>query len=413
LLIAPLFFRKKLAVPFVIGGYLLLFTALLGAIFYWHTFPDCFVEGSGLTPFKIGSEYLICLIVLLAIFHLLRHRHTISPVTLKFLIASLVLTILAEFSFTLYFSVYGLSNMVGHYFKLLSFYCIYKALVRSGFKNPTELLFRNLEEKSKLYQELYDDAPVAYFSVGIDGAIRKANRKAAELLGLSRDELLGCQIFDFYADGPEGREKAQTIFDQYTRGEEILSEELQMKRADTTPFWVNLTVKVTQDANDNIIESRSIITDISDRRRAEAALRESEEKFRAVVETANKGICIVQDYNLKYVNRCLADLSGYSEKELFETNFAKFFPPDELEKVKAVYEKHIMGDKEPQNYDTVLRHKDGGGFTLISAQLSSSIRGGRLELRLSVTLPGVSWRKKSCCRPMPSLSNSTMWWLMI
>ncbi len=92
--------------------------------------------------------------------HLLHYRDNISPDTLKLVLAALAFTILAELSFTLYLSVYGHANLIGHYFKLLSFYCLYMALIRSGLINPTRFLFHNLEEKSKLFQDLYDNAPL-------------------------------------------------------------------------------------------------------------------------------------------------------------------------------------------------------------------------------------------------------------
>jgi len=65
------------------------------------------------------------------------------------LVASIILTIGAELSFTFYISVYGFSNLVGHYFKLISFYLIYKAIIVTGLVKPYDLLFRKIKKSEK------------------------------------------------------------------------------------------------------------------------------------------------------------------------------------------------------------------------------------------------------------------------
>ncbi len=59
LLIAPLFINRKVSVGMAFAGYSLAMSIVLLSIFYWDCFPMCFVEGSGLTPFKVASDYLI------------------------------------------------------------------------------------------------------------------------------------------------------------------------------------------------------------------------------------------------------------------------------------------------------------------------------------------------------------------
>lgn len=115
----------------------------------WGQFPDCFVEGRGLTPFKVAMEYVICLILLAAIGLLWKHRQHFDSRVLVWLMASMVLNIAAELSFTLYTDVYGISNLLGHYFKIVAFYFLYKAVIETGFAKPFALLLRenNLREQ--------------------------------------------------------------------------------------------------------------------------------------------------------------------------------------------------------------------------------------------------------------------------
>ena len=118
---------------------------LLLSIFTWRVFPVCFIEGTGLTPFKIYSEYLICLILMVDTLLLVRYKHFFDDTVYKLLIWSLLTTIASELAFTFYISNYGFSNLVGHYFKIISFYLMYKAIIEKGVKTPYAIIFRELK----------------------------------------------------------------------------------------------------------------------------------------------------------------------------------------------------------------------------------------------------------------------------
>lgn len=145
LLIAPLFFTKNLKVQNVFIIYSLITTLLLGATLHWDFFPDCFIEGTGLTPFKKISEYIISLIFIASVGFLSQHRKHFDVGVFRLIVASIVITIGSELAFTFYISVYGFSNLLGHFLKIISFYLIYKAIIETGLVKPYSLLFRNLK----------------------------------------------------------------------------------------------------------------------------------------------------------------------------------------------------------------------------------------------------------------------------
>ncbi len=153
LLIAPLLLRRKLNPYYVFIGYALAVGLLLGAIFYWHVFPVCYIEGVGLTPFKKISEYIISLILLASVALLLKKRIGFDEGVLNLLILSIIFTIGAELAFTLYVSVYGLPNIIGHLFKIVAFYLIYKAIIETGLVRPYDLLFRDLKQSEETLQQ--------------------------------------------------------------------------------------------------------------------------------------------------------------------------------------------------------------------------------------------------------------------
>ena len=159
LLIASFFIGRRLRVNVVLLGYTLVFILLIWSIFS-EIFPVCFVEGVGLTLFKKISEYVISLILYGSIAMLFKKRHDFDKGILRLLITSIIVTIVSELAFTFYVSVYGLSNLLGHYFKIISFYLIYKAIIETGLKRPYSLLFRDLKQREEELQEAKGDLEI-------------------------------------------------------------------------------------------------------------------------------------------------------------------------------------------------------------------------------------------------------------
>ncbi len=153
LLIAPFLLGRRLRLNFLFLGYLSVTSLLLGSIFYWEIFPICFVEGVGLTLFKKISEYIVSLILLGSIAMLLKKRQEFDARVLRLLIASIIITIVSELAFTFYAHAYGLSNLIGHYLKIISFYLIYKAIIETGLTRPYALLFRDLKQSEEALRE--------------------------------------------------------------------------------------------------------------------------------------------------------------------------------------------------------------------------------------------------------------------
>ncbi len=146
LLVAPLLLDRKPKIHYVLAGYAVVTGLLLASIFYWRVFPDCYVAGVGLTPFKKISEYVIVFILLASIALLIRRRDEFDAGVLRLLVLSVIATVGAELAFTSYVSVYDGSNLVGHFFKLVSYYFIYRAIIVIGLVRPYDVLFRNLKQ---------------------------------------------------------------------------------------------------------------------------------------------------------------------------------------------------------------------------------------------------------------------------
>ena len=149
LLCAPLFIRRRMNVTAALWALAVLLALILVSIFYWKIFPECYVEGRGLTPFKVGSEYAVCVIFLASIALLYRERRAFDPRVLKLLVISILVSIVSEVAFAHYLHTADQIHRIGHLLKLVSFYLFYKAIIETALMKPYDLLFRNLKQSEE------------------------------------------------------------------------------------------------------------------------------------------------------------------------------------------------------------------------------------------------------------------------
>ena len=104
------------------------------------------------------------------------------------------------------------------------------------------------------------------------------------------------------------------------------------------------------DPNDLSLGVTFTVLDITDRKQSEEALRESEEKYRLLVENANDAIFIIQDGIVKFPNSKTEVVTGYSEEELSKIPFINLIHPEDRDMVLARRKKRLMGEKPPSIY---------------------------------------------------------------
>jgi signal transduction histidine kinase len=131
-------------------------TGVVGAI-ATGVFPACFVEGVGLTRFKLVSEYVICIVLAAVLLVLWSRRSRLDRDTYRTLSGSVLATVGSELAFTQYVSVYDGANLVGHLLKIVAFYLMYRAIVYNGIRRPFGVLFRDLKESEEALRAARDD----------------------------------------------------------------------------------------------------------------------------------------------------------------------------------------------------------------------------------------------------------------
>lgn len=215
-----------------------------------------------------------------------------------------------------------------------------------------------LRRSQQRYRYLFEESPVINLVIGADGTIKQVNRAAEELMGYSRTEVVGKPALEFVL--PRDRRKALTSLAKSLRDEYTPSIDLAVRAKDgSTHVLLFSPGQVVLYENDR--PSAIVVTamDITERRRAEEALRESEAKYSALVEQASDGVVIIQDEVCKFANRALAEITGYSVEELRGKPFAELLVPEERERLLARYRSRMAGEKVPSRYETKILCKDG------------------------------------------------------
>jgi PAS domain S-box-containing protein len=144
-LVAPSFLYRRLNIGRTVAVFTLIAAVMLLSIAPWGIFPHAYIEGVGLTPFKIWSEYAIFLVYAFAGVLLYRARSELDPGIVKLMLGSIGASMVAELAFTSYISVYGPMNLIGHYFKIIAYFLIYKAIVETSILRPYNIIFRDLK----------------------------------------------------------------------------------------------------------------------------------------------------------------------------------------------------------------------------------------------------------------------------
>ncbi|MFA5613562.1 MAG: MASE3 domain-containing protein [Methanoculleus sp.] len=280
LLAAPLLIEKNLKPWKVLAGFVGATAALLLSIFVFPVFPDCFIEGSGLTTFKVVSEYVISVLFVLGAVAFYRVRTTFSSRVSRYLIAAILVLIPSELAFTLYISVYGIENMVGHLLMVLSYGLFYIAFVEFGIRQPCAVIFTDLARSERQFRRERDrfrqylDISGALF-VALDpaGRITLINRRASEILGCPADKAVGESWFEQFIPARE-RERLYALFRGLVQGDIesggfVRSPVLTADGDERIIEWNNTVIR---DADGTISGTLSSGKDITEQQRAEETL---------------------------------------------------------------------------------------------------------------------------------------------
>jgi len=233
----------------------------------------------------------------------------------------------------------------------------------TGRKKAEETL-RESEEK---YRAILESIEEGYYEVDLKGNIMFCNDYLCKILGYSREELLGTNNRR-YMDPGSAKHVFETFNHVYHGGEPSKSLNWQLIRKDGSTRTVEISVSLLRSANGEPVGFRGLLRDVTEKRLADEALRESEEKYRQLVDHAPAGIYEVDYIQRKFVtvNDVMCEYTGYTKEELL----GNMSPFDVLtDESKALFmermTKVFAGEKVPQDVEYTIKTKDGRNIWVI------------------------------------------------
>ena len=251
-------------------------------------------------------------------------------------------------------------------------------------QRDAELALRASEERNRL---TFDEGGIGMAISHVDGRIERANAALCEFLGYPEDQLRRLRYQDVMhpedaeLDAPAARRIAEGAISHY-------SSEHRYVRSDSSIVWGLLSVAVLKGSDGKPLRRIVQVQDITERKRAEAALRESEALYRTLVETAHEGVWVVDQVGkTTYVNARLCEMLGIAAAELLAKTIFDFMPAEAAFNARTVFARRQRGLADV--LEVSFRRGDGSElFALVSTNSLMAADGaftGALSMITDIT----------------------------
>jgi PAS domain S-box-containing protein len=220
-----------------------------------------------------------------------------------------------------------------------------------------------LRESEKKYRTIFESLSDVYYRTDRQGRVTEISPSVRRQAGYDPEDVIGHPVTDFYQDPSAWKE-----FDRRLRKSGSVNDyELRLKGKDGRVFDVSVSSQIVLDERGNAIGVEGVLRDITARKRAEDALRESEEKFRTMVENSLQGLIILQDDRIVYANEALARILGFDLEELLALPPEKIYElvhPAEREMIWSRMADRLEGKEVPSRYEFRVFGKEGSTIWL-------------------------------------------------
>lgn len=239
--------------------------------------------------------------------------------------------------------------------------------------NVTEQVLsrRIIEESKKRYEELIQNLPVATCYCDADGKIVIYNKAAVTLWGrepeIGKDLWCGANAYD--------KKNNRIVFDSYPmivalkEGKQVVGEEIIIERPDGERRNVMLYPVAFVDASGQMTGAVNVLTDITEIKKTEKALRQSEKKYRQIVETSQEGIWVIdENHKTTFVNKKMEEILEYTQEEMMGKEISFFMDKEG----KQLVAKSIIRKKKEQSGQRLFKYISKSGKEIWANVASNS-----------------------------------------
>ncbi len=237
---------------------------------------------------------------------------------------------------------------------------------RNRMRRKKEMANRKLRRERDRARKYLKTVQVMILGINLDGQVIQANRKAAEILGYDKEDILGKNWFKNFIP-EEKKEELKEIHQNVGKSsfpEYYENPVLTRSEEKRTILWHNT---VLEDLEGNEIGTLSTGMDITEKKEKEEKLRESKEKFRSYVENAPIGVFVVDpEGNYLEVNESACEMTGYSKKELLDMSVTDLHPPEIRQEIVDRFQE-LLDTGEIREELPYIRKDGSRGYWILNA----------------------------------------------
>ncbi len=208
---------------------------------------------------------------------------------------------------------------------------------------------RRAEEK---YRSIFEEAVEGIFQTSIDGRFISANPALARIHGYDSAQDLIQAITDISKQLYVHPEDRTGLIERMNTQGAVADFETQMYSKSGDIHWISMSIRPVRDKDNNVRYYEGTMLDITKRKRAEARLQESEERYRTAIERSNDGVAIMLGNIHKYVNRRFVEMFEYSSPdEIVGQSVLLIIHPDDKPKVEDINRRRSLGEPVRSRYE--------------------------------------------------------------
>ncbi|OYW75224.1 MAG: hypothetical protein B7Z37_14210 [Verrucomicrobia bacterium 12-59-8] len=249
-----------------------------------------------------------------------------------------------------------------------------------------------LHESEERYRRIVQTAEEGIWTIDASSLTDYVNPKMAQMMGYQAEDMIGRPISDFLDD--EGK---ALLTAQIKRRKKGISDQFEFKyiRKDGTPLWAFVSTNPISNSQGVYVGALALLTDISARKTAEAAMQESNAQFRAIFEQAAVGVALIDSNTGRFlnVNQRVCDIARLTRRQMLATTLMHIVHPDDLQTNLAHMKKLKAGKIQTFTMEKRCLHADGS-TTWINFTVSPLWKKGEPPSRHVAIMQDITARKQ-------------------
>ena len=224
-------------------------------------------------------------------------------------------------------------------------------------RREIELQLREERDRAENY---FDIAAVVMIALDREGIVSAINQRGVELLGCGEDDLDGLDFVEEFIPENWKQSTAELLHSIIQAGNPRGDiSEIPLRSRCGTEYNVHWRFSLIRNAGGSVTGVLASGEDVTDRKRTEIALQESEERFRKMAESISDGLTLIENGKIQYVNTRLCEILGYSREEIMQMVLMEFSAPEESGRVKAFLRQIAEIGTSGDVFELWVEHKDG------------------------------------------------------